>query len=37
MKLCVAPESNKTLTEKPWIENIPVSTNAPSGMFTIEV
>jgi hypothetical protein len=37
MKLWVAPESNKTLTEVLLIENVPVSTGAPAGMSLMVV
>jgi hypothetical protein len=37
MKLLVAPESNKILTGVSLIENVPVSTEAPSGMSLMVV
>jgi hypothetical protein len=37
MKLWVAPESNKILTGVLWIENVPVSTEAPSGISLMVV
>jgi hypothetical protein len=37
MKLWVAPESNKILTGVLLIENVPVSTKAPSGISLMAV
>jgi hypothetical protein len=37
MKLWVAPESNKILTGVLLIENVPVSTEAPSGISLMVV
>jgi hypothetical protein len=37
MKLWVAPESNKILTGVSLIENVPVSTEAPSGISLMAV
>jgi hypothetical protein len=37
MKLWVAPESNKILTGVSLIKNVPVSTEAPSGMSLMVV
>jgi hypothetical protein len=37
MKLWVAPESNKILTGVLFIENVPVSTEAPSGISLMAV
>jgi hypothetical protein len=37
MKLWVAPESNKILTGVSLIENVPVSTETPSGISLMAV